>query len=129
MAIPVGSALAGRFQEPSIETSGHAPRRATEDENCPDVFSITCETPPGDFRGSLDAADTSVRATTIIVCMNAVSSTVALCALSIALAQAQVKLPDGEGKELVEKICSGCHGLDTAVADEHTETEWRKVVD
>ncbi len=61
--------------------------------------------------------------------MNAVSTTIALCALSIGLAQAQVKLPDGDGKALVDKICSACHDLDTAVADKHTEKEWRSVVD
>jgi competence protein ComEA len=38
-------------------------------------------------------------------------------------------LPDGEGKPLVEKICSSCHGLDTALADGQSEQSWRKTVD
>ncbi len=66
---------------------------------------------------------------TIIIFMNVVSTIIALCALSAGLAQAQVKLPDGDGKDLVEKICAACHGLDTAIADKHTEKEWRSVVD
>ena len=37
-------------------------------------------------------------------------------------------LPDGEGKELVQKICTACHGLETALADGHDEAAWRKLV-
>jgi competence protein ComEA len=37
-------------------------------------------------------------------------------------------LPDGPGKQLVEKICSSCHGLETAVADGYSEASWRKLV-
>jgi hypothetical protein len=61
--------------------------------------------------------------------MTAVLTTIALCALSAGLAQAQVKLPDGDGKAVVEKVCTACHDLDTALADKHTEKEWRSVVD
>ena len=42
---------------------------------------------------------------------------------------AQVKLPDGEGKALVEKVCASCHDLDTAVDTKRTEAQWKKVVD
>ena len=45
------------------------------------------------------------------------------------LASAQVKLPDGEGKELVQTVCAGCHGLETAIDTNRTEEEWRQVVD
>jgi quinoprotein glucose dehydrogenase len=44
-------------------------------------------------------------------------------------ASAQVKLPDGDGKDLVQNVCSGCHGVETAVDSNRTEAEWRKVVD
>ena len=45
-------------------------------------------------------------------------------------AQAQdAKLPDGDGKELVQKTCSACHGVDTATSETHTATEWKAVVD
>jgi mono/diheme cytochrome c family protein len=40
-----------------------------------------------------------------------------------------VKLPDGEGKALVEKTCAACHGVDTATSETHTEAEWKSVVD
>ncbi len=42
---------------------------------------------------------------------------------------AQDKLPEGEGKALVQKVCSSCHGLDTALEKKHTEPEWKTVVD
>jgi quinoprotein glucose dehydrogenase len=45
------------------------------------------------------------------------------------LASAQIKLPDGEGKDLVQNVCSACHGLETAIDTNRTEDEWRKVVD
>jgi mono/diheme cytochrome c family protein len=40
-----------------------------------------------------------------------------------------VKLPAGDGKALVEKTCSACHGVDTAVSETHTAAEWKGVVD
>ena len=49
------------------------------------------------------------------------------CALLAA--QDQVKLPDGDGKALVQRVCAGCHGLETAVDSTRTESEWRGVVD
>src|SRR5881296_478324 len=59
------SALVGRCYRPSTsaETSGHALRRAMEDENTPNVFSTTCGPLLGDFRGSLGAARMSACAT------------------------------------------------------------------
>jgi len=44
-------------------------------------------------------------------------------------AGAQVTLPEGEGKSLVQTICVGCHGLETAVDSNRTEAQWKKVVD
>ena len=49
--------------------------------------------------------------------------------LPLATLSAEVKLPDGEGKDLVENVCASCHDLDTAVDTKRTETEWKKVVD
>jgi mono/diheme cytochrome c family protein len=39
------------------------------------------------------------------------------------------KLPDGEGKDLVQKVCTSCHGADTATSENHTAAEWKAVVD
>jgi len=49
--------------------------------------------------------------------------------LPLTTLSAQVKLPDGEGKDLVENVCSACHGLETAIDSNRTEAEWKKVVD
>jgi glucose dehydrogenase len=49
--------------------------------------------------------------------------------LPLSTLSAQVKLPDGEGKALVETVCTGCHDLETAVENKHTEAEWKDVVD
>jgi mono/diheme cytochrome c family protein len=40
-----------------------------------------------------------------------------------------VKLPDGPGKELVEKTCADCHGLDAIVGYRLTQGQWRAEVD
>ncbi len=44
-------------------------------------------------------------------------------------APAQDTLPAGEGKELVEKTCSGCHGIETALDMARTKEQWKAVVD
>ncbi|MBI2189225.1 MAG: helix-hairpin-helix domain-containing protein [Acidobacteria bacterium] len=46
-----------------------------------------------------------------------------------ALAQAQPSLPEGAGKEVVEKVCTACHGLDYLVPSQRTVQTWREIVD
>lgn len=38
-------------------------------------------------------------------------------------------LPDGEGKDLVQKVCTACHDVGTATSENHTAAEWKSVVD
>jgi mono/diheme cytochrome c family protein len=38
-------------------------------------------------------------------------------------------LPEGEGKELVQKKCGSCHGLYKATGENKTEAEWAVEVD
>jgi mono/diheme cytochrome c family protein len=38
-------------------------------------------------------------------------------------------LPAGPGKDLFEKVCSQCHGLDIITNLKHTKAEWKAVVD
>jgi cytochrome c5 len=40
-----------------------------------------------------------------------------------------IKLPEGEGKQVIEQVCSACHGIETAVGGRHDKTGWQKVVD
>ncbi len=68
----------------------------------------------------------------IILFMSKVSRTMAFWLLPLTTASlvfAQVKLPDGEGKEQVQTICTDCHGLETTVDTNRTEAEWQEVVD
>jgi cytochrome c5 len=44
-------------------------------------------------------------------------------------ARDKYQLPDGEGKALVERMCMGCHGLGTTLYENHTEAQWKSVVD
>lgn len=44
-------------------------------------------------------------------------------------APAQDALPAGEGKELVNRVCTGCHGIETALDQARTEAQWKAVVD
>jgi hypothetical protein len=41
---------------------------------------------------------------------------------------AQVTLPDGPGKELVETRCAVCHGLDRATSAKRAPAEWDGIV-
>ena len=43
--------------------------------------------------------------------------------------QSEIKLPEGEGKKLVENICTKCHELDGVVGMKNTKAAWNKVVD
>jgi|SRR5579863_1596865 hypothetical protein len=39
------------------------------------------------------------------------------------------KLPAGEGKEVTERVCSACHGIDIVASERHNKAEWQKVTD
>jgi len=49
----------------------------------------------------------------------------ALIAAAPAIAQ---ELPPGDGREVVQSICTACHGIDVIVSQRHTPDEWRDVV-
>jgi competence ComEA-like helix-hairpin-helix protein len=61
--------------------------------------------------------------------------TVVLCAsvLAAGLVAAQgidpASLPAGPERELLFRVCGECHDVDNAVAQRHTPSEWRAVVD
>jgi mono/diheme cytochrome c family protein len=48
--------------------------------------------------------------------------------LALSLAQAQ-DLPAGKGKDVLEKVCQECHGLDVIVTQHATKDEWASIVD
>jgi mono/diheme cytochrome c family protein len=48
--------------------------------------------------------------------------------LALSLAQAQ-DLPAGKGKDLLEKICQECHGLDVIVTQHANKDGWASIVD
>ena len=51
-----------------------------------------------------------------------------LCSL-LAPAVFSQDLPDGEGKELVVKACTGCHGAENFTAKRNSNEDWKAVVD
>ena len=51
-------------------------------------------------------------------------------ALSLCAARSQdTDLPDGKGKETVERLCSECHEITAVTATRYTQTGWRRTVD
>jgi len=58
----------------------------------------------------------------------AVASVAALHARGAAPA-AQGALPDGEGRAVVEKLCSACHGLDYLSPSRRTVRNWLETID
>jgi hypothetical protein len=49
-------------------------------------------------------------------------------ALFLLLAQDKDPLPEGEGKKLVVKICTDCHGAEQIVVKKRTKEEWDDVI-
>src|SRR5512141_1081136 len=49
--------------------------------------------------------------------------------LFLLAAQSQNQLPDGNGKELIEKNCAACHGLERVTRAGHDRAEWTNVLD
>ncbi len=49
--------------------------------------------------------------------------------LGLAVTAAAQTLPDGPGKEVVEKMCTPCHGLENVTRARMTKERWGSVVD
>lgn len=41
----------------------------------------------------------------------------------------QTALPDGPGKDVVQKVCTSCHDIDVAIARRRTKDGWQRSVD
>jgi len=52
-----------------------------------------------------------------------------ILAIAAGVLRAADDLPDGQGKQEVEKACGSCHGVDLFTGQKHTAAEWRTVVD
>ena len=48
--------------------------------------------------------------------------------LTVASGHARQQLPDGPGKELMAKLCAGCHDLMFTVSTRETEEGWTRIV-
>ena len=48
--------------------------------------------------------------------------------LLLAQDKPQDPLPEGEGKKVVVKVCTDCHGAEQIVAKKRTKAEWDDVV-
>ena len=48
--------------------------------------------------------------------------------LSMAVPGFSQALPEGEGKEQFQRVCSGCHGLDVVTKMRYSQTDWAGVV-
>jgi mono/diheme cytochrome c family protein len=46
----------------------------------------------------------------------------------LGISQAQ-DLPDGKGKDLLQQICTDCHGLDVITSQKATKDGWASIVD
>jgi mono/diheme cytochrome c family protein len=55
-------------------------------------------------------------------------STVLATALPVIAQANDVKLPDGEGKAIVQTMCTGCHNLKTVTSKHATKEQWNMIV-
>ena len=44
-------------------------------------------------------------------------------------AQAEVQLPDGKGKDVTQRVCSTCHGVNLFAEQRHTKEKWSSIID
>jgi competence protein ComEA len=53
----------------------------------------------------------------------------AFLVLLTCMAAAQPQLPEGAGKQTVEKVCFKCHGPENVLKKRHTKAQWDKILD
>jgi hypothetical protein len=47
---------------------------------------------------------------------------------ALLMLRAQEELPEGEGKKVVERVCTDCHGTDEITSIKRTPDQWRRIV-
>lgn len=60
--------------------------------------------------------------------MNPLTACVILCAGMLSVKAAAADLPDGRGKDLIERACIGCHKADELTAYRFTQSEYHAIV-
>ncbi len=60
--------------------------------------------------------------------MKSFSVAVVFAATSLAALASAQSLPKGDGKDVVEKVCTGCHGPEAITGMTGTKAEWTDVV-
>jgi cytochrome c5 len=43
--------------------------------------------------------------------------------------QPEVSLPEGKGKDVTQRVCSTCHGINVFVQQRHTREKWSAIID
>ena len=54
-------------------------------------------------------------------------ATIAAATVAFAAAQ-EIKLPEGEGKEIVQRICTACHSAERIVREHLSAEEWENLI-
>jgi cytochrome c5 len=44
-------------------------------------------------------------------------------------AQKEIPLPEGKGKDVTQRVCSTCHGINVFVQQRHTSEKWSSIID
>jgi competence ComEA-like helix-hairpin-helix protein len=52
-----------------------------------------------------------------------------VCVVVIGSASPQDGLPEGKGKDVIQKMCQQCHSLEQATGSKRTKKSWQNVVD
>jgi cytochrome c5 len=64
----------------------------------------------------------------VVACTAATRAEAPVVTSAIAPGSATQQLPDGPGKELVAKLCAGCHDLTFTISTRETEEGWTRIV-
>jgi mono/diheme cytochrome c family protein len=43
--------------------------------------------------------------------------------------QAEVSLPEGKGKDVTQRVCTTCHGINVFAQQRHTGEKWSSIID
>jgi hypothetical protein len=44
-------------------------------------------------------------------------------------AHAEAQLPDGKGKDVTNRVCTTCHGVNLFAGERHTKEKWSSIID
>ena len=94
------------------------------------AVSVSCRTPsPVEARTAAPLASIQSRYLTVLHMPPSLIAELQADSKQKPTTPAEISLPEGKGKDVTQRVCSACHGINLFVSQRHTSEKWSSIID